>query len=99
MVGGRLGRFGADDPITLLGVVNVAETRGVNWQAADAEIGAFLREFTVPGGESPATEAGRGVICCRRRRSASDLGHDSLVIPLWRLPGSSCSHLARLSRW
>ena len=42
---GPLGRFGADDPITLLGVVGVAETRGSDWPASDAEIESFLETF------------------------------------------------------
>ena len=42
---GPLGRFGAEDPIKLLGVVSVAETRGASWQATDAEIEAFLKAF------------------------------------------------------
>jgi hypothetical protein len=44
-----LGRFGADDPITLLGVVTVAETRGENWRASDEEIERFLKEFGYEG--------------------------------------------------
>ena len=39
---GPLGRFGADDLITLLGVVGVAETRGETWPASDSEIESFL---------------------------------------------------------
>ena len=40
-----LGRFTANDPITLLGVVNVAELRGQNWHASDSEIEAFVTKF------------------------------------------------------
>ena len=47
---GATGRFGADDPITLLGVVGVAETRGPDWQASDLEIDAFLKKFADPRG-------------------------------------------------
>lgn len=47
---GPLGRFGADDPITLLGVVGVAETRGADWLASDTEIESFLKTFGDPGG-------------------------------------------------
>lgn len=46
---GPHGRFGADDPITLLGVVAVAETRGENWPASDEEIERFLKEFGYEG--------------------------------------------------
>ena len=45
---GSLGRFVADCPITLLGVVAVAETRGDSWRATDAEIDAFFKEFGLP---------------------------------------------------
>lgn len=45
---GTLGQFGADDPITLLGVICVAETRGAHWQADDAEIDHFLKKFYDP---------------------------------------------------
>src|SRR4051812_29404259 len=47
---GAMGSFGADDIITLLGVVGVAETRGANWQASDSEIDAFLEKFRTPSG-------------------------------------------------
>ena len=47
---GPLGRFGADDPITLLGVVSVVETRGASWPATDAELNAFLNAFGGPTG-------------------------------------------------
>jgi hypothetical protein len=47
---GPLGRFGADDPISLLGVVGVAETRGVDWPASDSEIESFLKTFGDPRG-------------------------------------------------
>ena len=42
---GPLGRFGADSPIELLGVVAVAETRGQSWKASDQEIEDFLTKF------------------------------------------------------
>ena len=42
---GTKGRFAADDVIALLGVVGVAETRGVDWRASDSEIDAFLKKF------------------------------------------------------
>jgi hypothetical protein len=45
---GTLGRFGADDTITLLGVIAVAETRGDSWPATDVEIDAFLKKFVPP---------------------------------------------------
>lgn len=45
---GALGRFSADDPITLLGIVGVAETRGADWRASDSEIDSFLRTFGYP---------------------------------------------------
>ena len=48
---GPLGRFGADDTVTLLGVVAVAETRGENWRASDAEIESFLKKFGDESGE------------------------------------------------
>ncbi len=37
-------RFQADNVIELLGLVTMYEIRGVNWQAADDEITAFLHE-------------------------------------------------------
>jgi hypothetical protein len=42
---GRLGTFQGNDPITLLGIVAVAESRGSAWQADDAEIAEFLKFF------------------------------------------------------
>jgi len=45
---GALGQFGAEDPIALLGVVTVAETRGASWIASDEEIEAFLSKFGSP---------------------------------------------------
>lgn len=48
---GPLGSFRADDTITLLGVVAVAETRGEGWAASDAEIDAFFKKFGYDGGE------------------------------------------------
>jgi hypothetical protein len=47
---GPLGRFGADDLITLLGVVAVAETRGENWPASELEIESFLKRHGDPSG-------------------------------------------------
>lgn len=46
---GPLGRFGADGPIELLGVVAMAETRGESWKASDKEIEDFLSKFGQPG--------------------------------------------------
>ena len=37
--------FIADCPIELLGVINVFEFRGENWQASDAEVDEFLKEY------------------------------------------------------
>lgn len=48
---GPLGRFCADDPITLLGVVGVAEMRGEDWRASDSEIESFLKTFVNPAGD------------------------------------------------
>jgi hypothetical protein len=45
---GANGRFTADNPITLLGVVGIAETRGENWRASDSEIDAFLKKSAEP---------------------------------------------------
>jgi len=42
---GPLGRFGAEGPIELLGVVAVAELRGESWKASDKEIKDFLTKF------------------------------------------------------
>lgn len=39
-----LGTFTADDPVAVLGLVALVETRGARWQASDAEIDlAFAR--------------------------------------------------------
>ncbi len=38
-------RFVAEDPVTLLGLVALWETRGDNWQAGDAEIDDFMKRF------------------------------------------------------
>ena len=48
---GPLGRFGADDLITVLGVVGVAEARGENWSASDSEIESFLKRHGDPSGK------------------------------------------------
>jgi hypothetical protein len=45
---GPLGQFGAEDPISLLGVVAVVETRGDSWRATDDEIDAYLEKFVPP---------------------------------------------------
>jgi hypothetical protein len=37
--------FTAEDPILLLGVIAMAETRGENWTATDQQIDAFLEWF------------------------------------------------------
>ena len=38
-------RFSAEDPLALLGLVALHETRGAIWQAADEEIDAFFEQF------------------------------------------------------
>lgn len=38
-------RFVAEDPVTLLGLVAMAESRGNDWKATDQQIEAFLKEF------------------------------------------------------
>jgi hypothetical protein len=38
-------RFVAEDPLTLLGLVALHETRGLEWQASDEEVDRFLAEF------------------------------------------------------
>ena len=35
----------ADDPLTLLGLAALVETRGDRWQASDEEIDRFVSEF------------------------------------------------------
>jgi hypothetical protein len=42
------GTIFADDLITLLGVVGVAETRRADWRASDEEIESFLKKFGDP---------------------------------------------------
>ena len=42
---GPLGRFTADDTISLLGVVALAETRGARWPATDAQVEEFFAKF------------------------------------------------------
>jgi hypothetical protein len=37
--------FIAEDPISLLGIIAVAEARGENWQATDEQIDEFLARF------------------------------------------------------
>jgi hypothetical protein len=37
--------FIAEDTLSLLGLVALFEVRGVNWRAADDEIGTFLSQF------------------------------------------------------
>lgn len=38
-------RFIAEDPLMLLGLVALRETRGADWKASDEEIERFLAEF------------------------------------------------------
>lgn len=38
-------QFIAEGPLELLGLIALAETRGENWQANDAEIDDFLKNF------------------------------------------------------
>ncbi|MEO1728816.1 MAG: hypothetical protein AAFR95_17525 [Bacteroidota bacterium] len=37
--------FGAEDPLSLLGLVALRENRGAAWRASDAEIDAVMQEF------------------------------------------------------
>lgn len=37
--------FLAEDPVTLLGLVAMFETRGTDWKASDLDIDHFLRAF------------------------------------------------------
>jgi hypothetical protein len=37
--------YAADDPVTLLGLIAIGETRGEQWKATDAEIDAYLLQF------------------------------------------------------
>jgi hypothetical protein len=37
--------FHADNPLELLGLVAMSETRGDDWLATDAEVEAFLKQF------------------------------------------------------
>jgi hypothetical protein len=37
--------FVAEDPLTLLGIVALYETRGEDWRASDAEIDAFFARY------------------------------------------------------
>ncbi|MEL7360929.1 MAG: hypothetical protein AAFN13_02550 [Bacteroidota bacterium] len=37
--------FGAEDPLSLLGLVALRENRGAAWRASDAEIEAVMQEF------------------------------------------------------
>jgi hypothetical protein len=41
-------RFVAADPLALLGLVALYETRGSEWQASDEQIDRFLAEFGIP---------------------------------------------------
>ena len=41
-------QFVAEDPVTLLGLVAMYETRGPEWQASDDEIESFIAKFGVP---------------------------------------------------
>src|SRR5262245_54935130 len=38
-------RFVAEDPLHLLGLITLYETRGEEWEASDNEIEAFLKKF------------------------------------------------------
>lgn len=38
-------RFAADDPVTVLGLVKLIETRSWNWRASDEEITATIGKF------------------------------------------------------
>lgn len=40
-------RYVADDPLTLLDMVALVETRGADWEASDPQIDTFLEEFGV----------------------------------------------------
>jgi hypothetical protein len=40
-------RFVAEDPLLLLGLISLYETRGEKWQASDNEIEAFFKKFGV----------------------------------------------------
>jgi hypothetical protein len=42
---GPLGRFTAEDPVTLLGLVVMREQRGSNWKATDEEIDEFMSNY------------------------------------------------------
>jgi hypothetical protein len=37
--------YSADDPVTVLGLVKLIESRGWNWHASDEEIDATLRRY------------------------------------------------------
>ncbi|MEM8600598.1 MAG: hypothetical protein AAGF99_11815 [Bacteroidota bacterium] len=37
--------FGAEDPLSLLGLIALRENRGAAWHATDAEIDAVMQEF------------------------------------------------------
>ncbi len=37
--------FSAEGPVSLLGLIAMAEIRGESWQASDDEIGEFLEKF------------------------------------------------------
>jgi hypothetical protein len=43
------GRFVAADPISLLGLVKLVETRSWDWKASDEDIDATLRRFGLDG--------------------------------------------------
>ncbi len=42
---GPMGTFGAEDPVSLLGIVAMVEARGEQWFAPDDAIDRFLNEF------------------------------------------------------
>ena len=38
-------KFSSDDPVSLLGLVAMVESRGEDWQACDEEVNEFMRAF------------------------------------------------------
>ena len=41
----ELGRFAADDPVAVLGLMKLVEARGEDWQASDDEIASTLQRY------------------------------------------------------
>lgn len=39
------GYFSAEDPLTLLGLIALYETRGEEWQASDEQVEGFMERF------------------------------------------------------